>query len=134
MPSRDDLIRELTNQWLDKAGDDLNAAQALFDHGGDLWPIVAFHCQQSAEKNLKAMLTSLQVEFSKTHDIAILLDSLEGIDGEIGQTLRPAEALTVYGVQVRYPGDDPEVGREEAAQALNLAKDVANRILAILGR
>ncbi|MBK8164751.1 MAG: HEPN domain-containing protein [bacterium] len=56
----------MTNQWLDKAEDDLNAAQTLFDHGGDLWSIVAFHCQQSVEKFLKAMLTSLQVEFSKT--------------------------------------------------------------------
>ena len=80
MPSRDELVRELTIQWLDKAEDDLAAAQALFDHGGDLWAIVAFHCQQSVEKFLKAMLTSLQIEFSKTHDIAILLDSLAVAD------------------------------------------------------
>jgi HEPN domain-containing protein len=45
MPSREEIVRELTNQWLDKAEDDLNAAQALFDHGNDLWSIVAFHCQ-----------------------------------------------------------------------------------------
>lgn len=134
MPSRDELVRELTNQWLDKAEDDLNAAQALFDHGGDLWSIVAFHCQQSVEKFLKAMLTSLQVEFSRTHDIAVLLDSLEGADGDLAQELRPAETLTVYGVQVRYPGDDPDVDREESEQALNLAKDVAKGILAKLGR
>jgi HEPN domain-containing protein len=134
MPSRDELVRELTNQWLDKAGDDLNAAQALFDHGAELWSIVAFHCQQSVEKFLKAMLTSLQVEFSKTHDIAVLLDSLEGRDGDFAQELRLAEILTVYGVQVRYPGDSPEVDREEAEQALNLAKDVATGISAKLGR
>ncbi len=134
MPSREEIVRELTNQWLDKAQDDLNAAQALFDHGNDLWSIVAFHCQQSAEKFLKAMLTSLQVEFSKTHDIAVLLDSLEGIDGALAQALRPADALTVYGVQVRYPGDGPEVDREESEQALILAKIVAQGILARLGR
>ena len=134
MPSREELVRDLTNQWLDKAEDDLNAAQALFDHGGDLWAIVAFHCQQSVEKFLKAMLTSSQVEFNKTHDIAVLLDSLEAIDGALAQALRPADALTVYGVQVRYPGDGPDVDREESELALLLARTVAKKVLAILGR
>jgi HEPN domain-containing protein len=129
MPSRDDLVRGLTNQWLAKAKDDLDAAQALFDHGGDLWAIVAFHCQQSTEKNLKALMTARQIEFSKTHDIAILVDALVELDSDLEMSLRPAESLTVYGVQVRYPGDDPEVERHEAKKALDQARDIAQQVL-----
>lgn len=134
MPSRDELVRQMANQWLSKAQDDLEAAEALLVHGGDLWAIVAFHCQQSAEKNIKALLTSLQIEFGKTHDLAVLLDKLVEARDEVAGALRPAEGLTVYGVQVRYPGDEPDVDQAEAEGARNLAQLVARLVLKELGR
>lgn len=133
MPSREELVRELTIQWLNKAEDDLDAAKALLQHGSGLWSIVAFHCQQSAEKCIKAVLTSVQIEFSKTHDISILIDFLSNADNDLALALRPAEALTVYGVQVRYPGDDPDVDAQEAERALELASEVASLVRARVG-
>lgn len=47
MPSRDELIRQLVDQWMAKAQADLNAARVLVGHEGKLWAIVAFHCQQT---------------------------------------------------------------------------------------
>lgn len=125
MPSRDELVREIARKWLGKAQDDLEAAEALMEHGGDLWSIVAFHCQQSAEKFIKAFLTSRQIEFGKTHDLAVLVDSIPGPAEPLISVLRSAEDLTVYGVQARYPGEGPEVDREEAEKALGLARQVA---------
>ena len=51
MPSRDDLVREVANQWVEKAWDDLQAARALQDHGGDLWAMVAFHCNSRSRSS-----------------------------------------------------------------------------------
>ena len=48
--------------------------------------IVGFHCQQAAEKLLKAALSDLSVRFRKTHDLGALLSLL----AEAGQRL-PAE-------------------------------------------
>lgn len=125
MPSRDELIRQLVDQWITKAQADMAAAQVLVGHPGGLWAIAAFHCQQSAEKFIKAELTALQVEFGKTHDISDLLDKLSTKNDKLAENLRPAEALTVFGVQARYPGDGPDVSQVEAERALELAKKVA---------
>ena len=128
MPSRDDLVQELVGKWVEKADADLKAAETLFEHEGGLWAIVAFHCQQSAEKNIKAVLTSLQIEFGKTHDISVLLDSLGSGKSDLETALRSAEGLTVYGVQARYPGDGPDVDDEEAKRAVELAQMVARLV------
>jgi len=132
MTSRDELVNELANQWVAKAQADYDAARVLSEHGGEHWAIVAFHCQQAAEKFIKGLLTALQIEFGKTHDIAVLVDKLVGVKSEVVSGLRPAEALTVYGVQVRYPGDGPDVDRDEAEAALALAGVVAEIVLAEL--
>jgi len=134
MPSRDELVRQLVDQWMAKASADLNAARALIGHEGGFWAIVAFHCQQSAEKFIKAELTSLQIEFGKTHDISVLLDRLSEENATLAAALRFGEALTVYGVQTRYPGDEPDVNQEEAEHALEMAVNVAELIEGVLGR
>ena len=133
MPSRDDLVRELVGKWVEKADADLKAAETLFENEGELWAIVAFHCQQSAEKYIKAVLTSQQIEFGKTHDISVLLDRLGSGKIDLETVLQPAGDLTVYGVQARYPGDGPEIDEAEAARAVELARMVARSIKDELG-
>ena len=112
---------------------DLAAAEALAAHESGLWSIVAFHCQQSAEKFIKAALTAMQIEFGKTHDISVLLDRLDVKSTKLADALRPSEALTVYGVQARYPGDGPDVDQAEAEQAFDLAMMVARLVTDQLG-
>jgi len=128
MPSREELIAQLARQWMVKAKADLKAAESLAGLEDELWSIVAFHCQQAAEKLIKGALTREQIEFGKSHDIAELLDRLVPVKPDLAADLRPAAALTVYGVQVRYPGDAPEVDREEAERALELARMVAEKL------
>jgi hypothetical protein len=40
--------------------------------------------------------------------------------------------LTSYGVEVRYPGDIPEITADEAAEAVELAEKVREAILSAL--
>jgi HEPN domain-containing protein len=72
MKPPEDALRSLVRQWLEKAARDLDAAERLSTEGGRLREIVAFHCQQAAEKYLKALLVRNQIEFPKTHDILTL--------------------------------------------------------------
>lgn len=59
MATAGDLARDL----LARAAEDLAAARALLDAPGVSEAIVGFHCQQAAEKALKAVLASRGVDF-----------------------------------------------------------------------
>ena len=57
--STEDLHNEAM-RWLDQASDDLQAAQVLLEAGHHA--LAAFHAQQSAEKALKGLWRSLDLE------------------------------------------------------------------------
>lgn len=56
-------------------------------------------------------------EFPKTHAIEQLLDLLKEADVKTASSLKDAVVLTPYGVDIRYPGDQPEPTLEEANEA-----------------
>ena len=93
-----------------------------------LYP-ACFHAQQAAEKYLKALLTWHQIEFSKTHAIEQLLDLVKDAEPETASSLRDAMALTPYGVDIRYPGDQPEPNQQEAREAVELARIVRDTVM-----
>jgi HEPN domain-containing protein len=65
----------------------------------------AYHCQQAAEKLVKAVLAHAGLAFPKTHDIGALVGLLpEG--RPLKSKLRIFEKLTPYGVAYRYPAED----------------------------
>src|ERR1035441_6331804 len=109
MQPLDPEAESLLRQWIDKADADLEVARRLeAEAAGNLRirEIVGFHCQQAAEKYLKAFLTRCQIEFPKTHDIKLLLE-LAG--DPLAGSLSDAKWLTPFGVEIRYPGDTAEM-------------------------
>jgi HEPN domain-containing protein len=117
-------VRALAAGWLAKARIDLLVCDSLLAQGADLWEAVAFHCQQAAEKALKAMLVWHQVEFPKTHDIQRLLDLLADVDSDVVGLVAAAAELTPFGVEYRYPGEYPPVERKTACAAVIVARRV----------
>jgi len=95
-------LRELVYQWLEKASADFDVAEQLCEPGAVSEECAAFHCQQAVEKYLKAHLVRRQVEFPKTHDIAQLLDRVATVNAKLAGSLRAADVLTPFGVEVRY--------------------------------
>jgi HEPN domain-containing protein len=127
-PPKHEVIRRLVDEWVRKGTQDLRAAEILARQEPPLCYPICFHCQQAAEKYLKAYLTYRQVEFTKTHHIGQILELIGTVDAGLAEQLRPAVVLTPYGVEVRYPGDIPEPSQEQAHEALALAKDVADAV------
>lgn len=66
----------------------MRAAEFLLTESAAFPSVAAFHCQQAAEKYLKAFLTWHGVEFPKTHDIGVLLDLVETVAPELATSLR----------------------------------------------
>jgi HEPN domain-containing protein len=87
--------------WLEASDIDMQAADATFKQG--LFSSCVFHCQQSVEKKLKAILAySGKPKF--THSLTNLMEMLvepENIPDEIRDALSD---LDLHYTQSRYPG------------------------------
>ncbi len=129
MKPPDEVKLGLVRQWIAKADQDLQACATLLAANAPFSYPACFHAQQAAEKYFKALLTRRQIEFPKTHDIGRLLKLLEAAVPDVAADLRGAAALTPFGVEIRYPGDQPEPTANEARQALDLARRVRDAIL-----
>ena len=108
-----------TRRWLERAQGDLRAAEIC---APELPAAALFHCQQAAEKYLKAYLTWNQKVFRKTHDLGELIVACALIDPALESVLEPAEALSKYAWKFRYPGAPYEPDAQEAAAGLTLAE------------
>ncbi len=107
---------KIVKEWLEKADQDYRAVQYL-KNKKQLHDVVCFHCQQSAEKYLKAYLTSKNVRFPKTHDLMDLQVLAEKVDGSFALIKDVLNFLNQYSVRFRYPGE--EADKREAMKAVN---------------
>ena len=122
----------ILGEWVHKAQADMAAADRLVCDEAMLSGAVAFHCQQAAEKLIKAFLVWSEVDFPKTHDLKQLLALASRTNEELAATLQEATALTPYGVELRYPGDRPDATPAQAQEALVLARLVRDKVLPLL--
>ncbi len=132
MKPPDQPRRRILAEWLRKADVDLGLARHLVQEGVFFPSAIAFHCQQAAEKYIKAYLVWREVDFPKTHDLEELLDRAETVDAGLASSLRDAIVLTPYGAQLRYPGDRPDATPDEAREAVELAQMVRDVVLPLL--
>ncbi len=123
-------------EWVVKAEADYKAALALARQRKDPLPeVVCFHCQQCAEKYLKAFLVSRGTPFPKTHDLIALKNLCAEHDHDFEQIHDWLESLEGYDVAIRYPGETATI--EDAREALAAMKEmrrfVRNRIRNLTG-
>jgi HEPN domain-containing protein len=132
MRSREQVIWDFVQAWLAKAEADLRAAGVLLADEAGFGSVVAFHCQQAAEKFMKAYLVRHQIEFPKAHDLSVVRNLISGSDEALADKLAFADYLTPFGVEARYPGEVPETDTVTAQQALADARRVRDLILGAL--
>jgi HEPN domain-containing protein len=132
MRTHEQVRWDFVQQWLDRAHRDLRAAAILLRDDVQDYENAGFHAQQAAEKFLKAFLVCYQIEFPKTHNITLLRQLIGQREQALAERLAPAEALTPFGVEFRYPGDLPPLSPDQGAQALQLAEQTRDLILTCL--
>jgi len=125
-------MKAATRDWLKKAESDWLAASALSRRRKiPLHDQVCFHCQQSAEKYLKARLEEAGLVSPKTHDLEKLLGLVVGVE-PLWSALRPSlKRLTDYAVSFRYPGN--EATGQEAKTAITDCKTVRKEVRLAFG-
>ena len=131
MPPDPDRIAD-TRSWLIKAVADLRAAELDLTPRPPLTADTAFHSQQFAEKALKAYLTWHDRPFRRTHDLAEVGRQCIDLDASLSAVCQRAERLTVYAWVFRYPGEPEEPTRQEAEEALVVARELYAAVLARL--
>lgn len=116
-------MEELTSEWVAKAENDFYTADLALHAGEFSIPDTAcFHCQQCAEKYLKAYLQEHGVEFLPRHNLMPLLELCIPLDKDFETLHSGLRQLESYSVAVRYPGVNVSV--EIAEQAFSQAKRV----------
>src|ERR1700687_4494937 len=115
-------MKRLTAEWVRKAEADYQVAAKL-GRGSESFPDqLCFHCQQSAEKYLKALLEELGHPVPKTHDLDGLRNLLRPSYPTLGRLRRGLLFLTDFAVDTRYPGN--RTSKRQAAAALRWAERV----------
>ncbi|HWI95937.1 MAG TPA: HEPN domain-containing protein [Solirubrobacterales bacterium] len=122
--------REVAKLLLQKAREDLSAAQVLVATEDQADHVVGFHLQQTVEKALKSVLADREVEIPRTHDLGYLTELIEGLDVELPEPVLASDWLTPWGVLFRYD-DDPtsSLDRDRALEASTAAVALAERLI-----
>jgi HEPN domain-containing protein len=120
--------------WMTKAWRDLETAQRVATGQPPFYDIAVYHCQQSAEKAVKAFLVHQAKAHEKTHDIEVLVDLACEADAKFSELADAADALTPYATRFRYPNAtfaiEPQPAEYE--EALQHAKTIYEFVLSRL--
>ena len=115
-------------EWLNFAKEDLDTAKALLNGDFLFNRSICYHCQQSAEKDLKAYIIYLDLPLNKTHNLIKLVDQISELDKEITHLQQAVEVLTDYILTARYPDDSDLIANEESKLAFKESEKINNYI------
>ncbi len=119
---------EIARQWLAKAMNDLLNADNNLKSEVIPFDTVCFHCQQAAEKLLKAYLIGNGQEYPFTHDLFLILEKILPINSEVDELRDSLAILMPYAVEVRYPDDWYMPSDEDAKEAREAVNNVLDWI------
>ncbi len=125
--NKDDLVKE----WLDYSLKDLESAKFLTAMVPEPFEIICFHCQQSVEKALKAVLYKKNVRPPKTHDLdeLITLCAIKEVE-DFRESVLP---LNDYSVMIRYPSLET-VEEQDTRQATHAAEQFFSMVSDLISK
>ena len=114
---KDDLEHDVA-EWLRFFEMDKTSAYHLFK---TMYPkpleIICFHCQQAAEKAIKALFVLKEIEVIKIHDLTILLKKIETFFLIPLSVKNASDDLTPFAATFRYP-QYPDIDEDITRKAL----------------
>jgi HEPN domain-containing protein len=123
---------EELRQWFAIAEEDLGVAKhlAAMYHPKPIERICNL-CQQSAEKDLKGYLFLNEVEFPKTHDLAVLVVMCGNINPDFMKFIKQCQYLTDFGVMPKYP-NELQLTEDDAKTAIRFAEEIKEFVLSVI--
>ncbi len=92
--------------FLRKAAQDEALLDAVIESDKVSDEVIGFHCQQAAEKMLKALLSDLGAAFHKTHELGALMETLARSGAPLPGEFENLDMLTPFGAVYRYDDYD----------------------------
>jgi len=114
-------------EWIELAEQDLNSGIYLMNMVPKPLEIICYHCQQSAEKYLKAFLVKNEEQIVRTHDLTVLHLKCKTIDSDIDKIKKECANLTNFSVNIRYPFHI-ELKENDAKMAIENSKKIKRLI------
>jgi len=109
-------MKPATVEWVAKAeGDFATVGREIKARKMPNYDAVCFHCQQCAEKYLKAILQENDVPIPKIHFLLELLGMILKFDTSFEFLKADLDVLEEYSVRYRYPGMSAELDEAQSA-------------------
>ena len=115
-----------TKEWVEFAERDYEASLLLAESHNPPFEIIAYHCQQTVEKYLKALLIENDLQVPFIHDLGKLNSECMKILPELSKIQNICERLTPFGTVTRYPGSSMKVGSEHLPLVLSWTQKIRN--------
>lgn len=121
-------LKSSTLEWIEYAEHDLLTVKALLASSKIPFEIVAYHCQQSAEKYLKSVLIENGTSVPFIHDLLKLNHEVRVFIPQLSSLDRACELLTPFGTATRYPGSAMKIGPEHMASVVLWAESIRSAV------
>lgn len=115
------------DKWLKISKEDLAMAKLALPN--ELFSSVAYHCQQSAEKSLKAYLVFKKQKTIKTHDLYRITEMCIKLDKNFDKLYQKIRYLNPFSTKFRYPTEFDIPDFDEAKLAIKYAKSIFKFVL-----
>lgn len=125
----DDPQTEAARAWTQKATDDLESAEILLAAVPPKTDVATFLCQQAAEKYLKGFLVYHAHRPPRTHNLTVLVELATRHEESLETLYAPAESLSPFAVDVRYPDADVSVSESDAVKVVEQARRIREVVL-----
>lgn len=124
---------KVVGEWLNKADEDFNFADANLSEGSNFYAQICFHFHQAAEKYLKVFIIAHDLEFEKIHNLINLLKICGEQESSFLSLLEECEFLNPFYIDTRYPVHWPtNYTREKTLKARDATKRIAEIIKEVL--
>jgi len=123
------LFTQEHERWLKIVDQDLKSAKGLLKL--EIFSTATYHCQQAAEKVLKAYLVLVFKNYKtiKTHDLVKLIVKCSQFDREFEKLYDDAEHLNPFATKFRYPTEFDLPNFQDTKKSIQRTQKIINFVL-----
>lgn len=126
-------LKPSTLEWIEYAENDYLTAKTLLGLQRIPFEIVAYHCQQVAEKYFKSILVQNDLPMPFVHDLLKLNYECQNSVPELSELEKYCDMLTPFGTATRYPGGTMEIGPGHMASVISWTESIRRSVRAHFG-